>query len=93
MYILKLYMLMCALLCMCVCIYAGFNVRLSGQDVGRGTFSHRHAMFVCQNTDAAYVPLNYLSPQQSAFLEVNIIVNLIVSNECVHVLSSPGFQS
>ena len=53
-----------------VCMYAGFNVRLSGQDVGRGTFSHRHAMFVCQDTDAAYIPLNYLSPQQTNFLEV-----------------------
>ena len=48
----------------------GFNVRLSGQDVGRGTFSHRHAMFVCQETDAAYIPLNFISPQQNNFLEV-----------------------
>uniref|UniRef100_A0A915MEQ2 Transketolase-like pyrimidine-binding domain-containing protein n=1 Tax=Meloidogyne javanica TaxID=6303 RepID=A0A915MEQ2_MELJA len=29
----------------------GFDVRLSGQDVGRGTFSQRHAMLVCQQTD------------------------------------------
>ncbi|KAJ2233850.1 hypothetical protein IWW45_003877 [Coemansia sp. RSA 485] len=36
----------------------GYNVRLSGQDVGRGTFSQRHAMFVCQETDKVYVPLN-----------------------------------
>jgi len=54
-----------------VCVCAGFNVRLSGQDVGRGTFSHRHAMFVCQRTDAAYIPLNHISAQQSAFLEVS----------------------
>ncbi|KAJ2725288.1 hypothetical protein GGI07_001422 [Coemansia sp. Benny D115] len=39
----------------------GYNVRLSGQDVGRGTFSQRHAMFVCQETDKVYVPLNRLS--------------------------------
>lgn len=49
----------------------GFNVRLSGQDVGRGTFSHRHAMFVCQNTDAALIPLNYMMPHQTNFLEVS----------------------
>ena len=48
----------------------GFNVRLSGQDVGRGTFSHRHAMLVDQNTDEAYVPLNKLSDHQPAYLEV-----------------------
>ncbi|KAJ1811959.1 hypothetical protein LPJ75_003893, partial [Coemansia sp. RSA 2598] len=36
----------------------GYNVRLSGQDVGRGTFSQRHVMFVCQETEKVYVPLN-----------------------------------
>ena len=28
--------------------FQGFNVRVSGQDVGRATFSHRHAMLVDQ---------------------------------------------
>ncbi|KAK0527594.1 hypothetical protein OC842_004818 [Tilletia horrida] len=36
----------------------GNYVRLSGQDVGRGTFSQRHAMFVDQNDEKIYVPLN-----------------------------------
>jgi len=31
-------------------LYQGYNVRLSGQDVGRGTFSQRHAMLVNQST-------------------------------------------
>lgn len=61
-------------------LYQGFNVRLCGQDVGRGTFSHRHAMIVCQDTDAAYVPLNYIWPQQNNFLEV---VNSPLSEEAV----------
>ncbi|KAJ7695948.1 dehydrogenase E1 and transketolase domain-containing protein 1 [Mycena rosella] len=36
----------------------GFDVRISGQDVGRGTFSQRHAMFVNQKNEAVVVPLN-----------------------------------
>ncbi|XP_063636500.1 2-oxoadipate dehydrogenase complex component E1 isoform X6 [Pan troglodytes] len=48
----------------------GFNVRLSGQDVGRGTFSQRHAMVVCQETDDTYIPLNHMDPNQKGFLEM-----------------------
>lgn len=36
----------------------GNDVRISGQDVGRGTFSHRHAMLVNQKTEGVIVPLN-----------------------------------
>lgn len=36
---------------------AGHEVRLSGQDCGRGTFAHRHAVLHDQNTGNAYVPL------------------------------------
>jgi 2-oxoglutarate dehydrogenase E1 component len=38
----------------------GFNVRLSGQDVERGTFSHRHAVLVDQKTEEKYMPLKNL---------------------------------
>ncbi|KAK3755337.1 hypothetical protein RRG08_026067 [Elysia crispata] len=48
----------------------GFHVRISGQDVGRGTFSHRHCMLVDQETDHIYIPLNNISETQEAFLEV-----------------------
>ncbi|GFN82336.1 hypothetical protein PoB_000884200 [Plakobranchus ocellatus] len=48
----------------------GFDVRISGQDVGRGTFSHRHCMLVDQETDHIYIPLNNISESQMAFLEV-----------------------
>jgi 2-oxoglutarate decarboxylase len=43
----------------------GFRVRLSGQDVGRGTFSHRHAIIHDNVTGAAYVPLNALRHRRS----------------------------
>ncbi|MDX2210943.1 MAG: 2-oxoglutarate dehydrogenase E1 component [Sphingopyxis sp.] len=35
----------------------GYQVRLSGQDSGRGTFSQRHAVWVDQNTEEKYIPL------------------------------------
>lgn len=49
---------------------AGYNIRISGQDVGRGTFSHRHAMVVDQQGDHIVVPLNHMSNEQTGFLEV-----------------------
>jgi 2-oxoglutarate dehydrogenase E1 component len=42
----------------------GNHVRLSGQDVERGTFSHRHALVHDQNTDDNYVFLNHIDPEQ-----------------------------
>lgn len=36
----------------------GCDVRISGQDVGRGTFSQRHAMLVNQDDESTVVPLN-----------------------------------
>jgi hypothetical protein len=38
----------------------GYNVRLSGQDCGRGTFSQRHAVWVDQKDEHKYVPLTTL---------------------------------
>ncbi|KAG7230995.1 hypothetical protein INR49_025024 [Caranx melampygus] len=37
---------------------------LLSKDVGRGTFSQRHAMVVCQDTNDMYIPLNHISPEQ-----------------------------
>ncbi len=45
----------------------GYAVRLSGQDVGRGTFSHRHAIMYDQNTEEKYIPLQHLDAAQPKF--------------------------
>lgn len=58
----------------------GFNVRISGQDVGRGTFSQRHGMLVDQSTDEISVPLNNIIPDQKGFLEMS---NSVLSEEAV----------
>jgi 2-oxoglutarate dehydrogenase E1 component len=42
-------------------LHDGYEIRLSGQDSGRGTFSHRHAVWHCQQTDAEYIPLAQFS--------------------------------
>jgi len=45
----------------------GFPVRISGQDSIRGTFSHRHAGFVIEDTDQQYVPLKHLKEAKAPF--------------------------
>ena len=45
----------------------GFPVRLSGQDSGRGTFSQRHAILYDQTSEARYIPLAHLHPDQAPF--------------------------
>jgi len=45
-------------------IQEGYHVRLSGQDVARGTFSHRHAYVFYQDEDGHYVPINSVANQQ-----------------------------
>ena len=45
----------------------GFPVRLSGQDVGRGTFSQRHAILYDQTTEERYIPLAHLHAEQAPF--------------------------
>lgn len=48
--------------------------------MGRGTFSHRHAMLVDQETNRIHIPLNNIDPNQHGFLEV---ANSILSEEAV----------
>ena len=45
----------------------GYAVRLSGQDVGRGTFSHRHAIWYDQENEEKHIPLKHIAPDQPRF--------------------------
>ncbi len=62
---------------------SGYGVRLSGQDCGRGTFTHRHAVLHDQARErwdqGAYVPLRNLSEKQASFL----VIDSLLSEEAV----------
>ena len=44
-----------------------YGVRLSGQDVGRGTFSQRHAVLYDQENENRFVPLRHFTKEQGLF--------------------------
>lgn len=52
-------------------LWEGISIRLSGQDSKRGTFSHRHAVWVDQKMEKVYVPLSNLKPDQGRFDVIN----------------------
>ncbi|MBS0580568.1 MAG: 2-oxoglutarate dehydrogenase E1 component [Proteobacteria bacterium] len=60
-------------------IEEGYGIRLTGQDSGRGTFFHRHAVLHEQQTDATYVPLQHLAPRQPRVQ----IIDSVLSEEAV----------
>ncbi|HRD55754.1 MAG TPA: 2-oxoglutarate dehydrogenase E1 component, partial [Parachlamydiaceae bacterium] len=49
----------------------GVNIRLSGQDSCRGTFSHRHGLFVSQKKEEEFFPLQHLNDYQGRFDLIN----------------------
>jgi len=61
----------------------GFAVRLSGQDSGRGTFFHRHAVWHDQNRErwdaGTYIPLQHISDNQPDF----VVIDSVLSEEAV----------
>ncbi|MCP5537824.1 MAG: 2-oxoglutarate dehydrogenase E1 component [Akkermansiaceae bacterium] len=53
----------------------GHPVRLSGQDVRRGTFSQRHAVFTDTETEDQFIPLKVLSDDQAKFCVYNSLLS------------------
>ncbi|MFN2424097.1 MAG: 2-oxoglutarate dehydrogenase E1 component [Cryomorphaceae bacterium] len=53
----------------------GHPVRISGQDVERGTFSHRHAVIKTEDAEETYLPLNHLSETQGKFTIYNSLLS------------------
>ncbi|MDB5889821.1 MAG: 2-oxoglutarate dehydrogenase component [Polaromonas sp.] len=64
-------------------VASGYPVRLSGEDCGRGTFTHRHAVIHDQNREkfdtGTYVPLQNVAEKQAPF----VVIDSILSEEAV----------
>jgi len=64
-------------------VASGFAVRLSGQDSGRGTFVHRHAVLHDQNREkwdsGTFIPLQHISEKQAPFT----VIDSVLSEEAV----------
>jgi len=53
----------------------GKNIRMSGQDVERGTFSHRHAVIKTEDTEEEIIPLNNIAKKQGEFQIYNSLLS------------------
>ena len=53
----------------------GHDVRLSGEDVERGTFSHRHAVIKTEDTEEEIIPLNHISADQGEYTVYNSLLS------------------
>jgi 2-oxoglutarate dehydrogenase E1 component len=64
-------------------VASGYAIRLTGQDAGRGTFVHRHAVLHDQNRErwdeGSYIPLQNVSDKQSPFT----VIDSVLSEEAV----------
>ena len=70
----------------------GHRVRLSGQDVERGTFSQRHSVLIDQETEARYTPLNHVGEGQARYEVINSMLSeeAVLGFEYGYTLSEPN---
>jgi 2-oxoglutarate dehydrogenase E1 component len=70
----------------------GHNVRLSGQDVERGTFSQRHSVFYDQQDETRHIPLNNLGDKAAHYDVINSMLSeeAVLGYEYGYSLSTPN---
>ena len=70
----------------------GFGVRMSGQDVERGTFSHRHAVLKVEESEEEVLLLNHLSEKQGRFQIYNSLLSEygVVGFDYGYAMASPN---
>ena len=73
-------------------ISQGHHVRLSGQDCGRGTFFHRHAVLYNQQDGESYIPLRHLPDANGNFLVINSLLSeeAVLAFEYGYATTEPG---
>ncbi len=73
-------------------LISGKDVRMSGQDVKRGTFSHRHAVIYDENTNTAYNRLDHLTQTQSPFRIYNSLLSeyAVLGFEYGYAMANPN---
>ena len=67
----------------------GYNVRLSGQDSGRGTFSQRHSVWVDQDSEAKYIPLSTVPHGQFEVLDSPLSEYGVLGFEYGYAMADP----
>jgi len=80
-----------ALAC-CSLLLEGHPVRLSGQDVERGTFSQRHSVLIDQETENRHIPFNSVRDGQARFEVINSMLSeeAVLGFEYGYSLSEPN---
>ena len=70
----------------------GFDVRISGQDVERGTFSHRHAVVKVEDSEEEVILLKNISPNQGQFNIYNSLLSEygVVGFDYGYAMASPN---
>ena len=70
----------------------GFGVRMSGQDVERGTFSHRHAVMKVEESEEEIMLLNHISGKQGKFQIYNSLLSeyAVVGFDYGYAMASPN---
>ncbi|MFZ9652714.1 MAG: 2-oxoglutarate dehydrogenase E1 component [Steroidobacteraceae bacterium] len=70
----------------------GYAVRISGQDCGRGTFFHRHAVWHDQQTGAAHVALQHIADRQPRFQVIDSVLSeeAVMGFEYGYATTDPG---
>ncbi|MBT8272887.1 MAG: 2-oxoglutarate dehydrogenase E1 component, partial [Bacteroidia bacterium] len=70
----------------------GYNVRISGQDVERGTFSHRHAVVKVEDSEEEVILLNNISDDQGKFYIYNSLLSEygVVGFDYGYAMASPN---
>ncbi|MEB8328707.1 2-oxoglutarate dehydrogenase E1 component [Flavobacteriaceae bacterium KMM 6897] len=73
-------------------LHEGYSVRMSGQDVERGTFSHRHAVVKVEESEEEIMQLNMLSEDQGKFQIYNSLLSEygVVGFDYGYAMASPN---